>query len=550
MVVIFAYHPYPRPPASRMTSPYPSLIGLHDGFLRSSKRFPEHPALEVQGQCWTYEELRVEASRLAGTLAALPVLTGSLTGILAYRSPTAYAAALGILMSGRGVVPLNPTFPRDRCLAMMEQAQLKVLVLDDRGRQQLDSILERFKSPGVFVLPDSADVSDLSRAWPHHRFLGKADMAAPDDWKPQLTNPENVAYLLFTSGSTGHPKAVPLLHRNLTQFIRKGLHRYQFNQKDRFAQFYDFTWDAHLFELFGCWEYGACLCVPEPSQVLNPDHFIRDKQLTVVDTVPSTGFVMARMGSFKPGRFPSLRLLRLGGEAVPVEQAAAWALAAPQAVIENTYGPTEATVEVTSYVWDPTRSPHEAEQGIMPIGFPYPGIELRVVDERMEEVPEGAEGELLIAGEQVVPGYWNDPERSAASFAVPPGQNKVYYRTGDRVRRPASGQPLCFLGRHDDQIKIYGVRIELGEVEAALRDAAETPWAVALGWPKVPSGAGGIIAFVAQTPVEAPAILQKLKARLPNVMVPREIRVMDRLPVNANGKTDRKLLLSMLESNR
>jgi acyl-CoA synthetase (AMP-forming)/AMP-acid ligase II len=162
-------------------------------------------------------------------------------------------------------------------------------------------------------------------------------------------------------------------------------------------------------------------------------------------------------------------------------------------------------------------------------------------------VPAGADGELLIAGPQVALGYWQDPERTAAAFVVPPGHTERHYRTGDRVRRPASGDALCFLGRTDSQIKVLGRRVELGEVEAAVREASGVDAVVALGWPLTATGAGGIVAFVGDVAVDTDGVLATVRRRLPDYMVPRRIHLLNEIPLNANGKMDRSALRRMLE---
>ena len=166
-----------------------------------------------------------------------------------------------------------------------------------------------------------------------------------------------------------------------------------------------------------------------------------------------------------------------------------------------------------------------------------------VVGDDLLEVPPGGEGELLVAGPQVSAGYWRDPERTAAAFVVPPGRREVHYRTGDRVRRPVGGGPLCFLGRRDHQIKVLGHRVELGEVEAALRDASGVDAVVAVGWPRTATGATGIVGFIGDTTVDGDRVLELVRGRLPSYMVPRELRVLAEIPLNANGKMDRGALL-------
>ena len=189
--------------------------------------------------------------------------------------------------------------------------------------------------------------------------------------------------------------------------------------------------------------------------------------------------------------------------------------------------------EGLAYRWDPERSPGECVRGIVPIGEPIGDTRTLVADD----------GELLLAGPQVTSGYWHDPDRTAEAFVTPPGESQVHYRTGDRVR---SGPPLVYLGRTDDQIKVLGHRVELGEVEAALREVAGVDEAVAVGWPPLDSGAGGIAAFVPDPDADPEELRRELAARLPDYMVPRRIELRERLPLNANGKLDRRALIESL----
>jgi acyl-coenzyme A synthetase/AMP-(fatty) acid ligase len=216
--------------------------------------------------------------------------------------------------------------------------------------------------------------------------------------------------------------------------------------------------------------------------------------------------------------------------------------------VENLYGPTELAIACMFYRWDPARSASEAENGIVPIGEPFPGMVALVADETFREVAPGEDGELLMTGPQMSLGYWRDPEKTAASFVTPPGRGEVYYRTGDRVRRPLDGQPMIYLGRVDNQIKVLGHRVELGEVEAALRELSGIDGVAAFGWPLVAGGASGIEAFMQTESVEAEELLKKVSLRLPLYMVPRKIHCLPVFPLNPNGKIDRKALMKVLET--
>lgn len=528
--------------------------GLHAGFLQSVQRYPQRPALDVDGKVWAYQALYEAAAAIAAALQdCVDAPAAARVGVLAQRSRSMYCGLLGTLMAGHTLVPLNPSFPVSRTAQMIGLAGAAALVVDKAGEGVLDELLGTI-SPGCQVLmPErtAEEVNAWQLRWPQHQFHEVARRPAAN-WQPVSVTPETLAYVFFTSGSTGTPKGVGVQHRNALRFVDMSLERYAsvgLSEQDRFSQFYDITFDSSMFDLYVCWAYGACLCCPSAFEWINPNKYIEAKQLTVTDFVPSTGHALNRGQAWRAGRFPHLRLCRFGGEALSADLAAQLAQAAPNAVVENVYGPTECTVDAAYYRWDPLRGPQESEHGIVPIGFAGPQVGLLIVDDKLECVPQGESGELLISGPQVTPGYWQDPERTAKAFIRLPGQDVVYYRTGDLVRQPTPDAPIVYLGRMDQQIKISGVRIELGEIEQILREVAGAEQAVAIGWPRSDSGATGIVAFIeASTPGDSVALREALKQRLPSVMVPRDIFFLATLPLNVNSKVDRKALLEGLES--
>ena len=539
------------------TSPDDEPYGLHAGFLRSARRYAERPALEVDGQVFSYAQLQTQALAVANALrAGLPSDAPQRVGVLGFRSQPVYGGLLGTLMAGCAAVPLNPGFPSERTKQMMDLAGIAALLVDTKGQALLDTLLAAPTTPLLVILGSAEAALEHAARWPAHRFMA-LDATTPQPVAAVAAvaaiTPDSLAYLFFTSGSTGVPKGVGVLHRNAARFVEMSLERYSadgLDHSDRFSQFYDITFDSSMMDLYVCWALGACLCVPTAIEWVNPNKFIDNKHITAIDIVPSTGHAMNRAGGWRPGRFDKLRLCRFGGEALSAELAAAMAAAAPAALIDNVYGPTECTVDAAYYRWNTATSATECVHGVVPIGVAGPQVGLLVVDADLREVPVGGEGELLISGPQVTPGYWQSPQKTAASFVQLPGSSVVHYRTGDLVRRPADGGPIPYLGRLDYQIKISGVRIELGEVEQALRDAAGTELAVAVGWPPTTSGASGIVAFVvtAAEGFSASAIRYKLKTTLPAVMVPKDIHWLAEMPLNVNGKVDRKALLERLKA--
>jgi|SRR5579871_2943849 len=521
---------------------------LWSGFARSAERFAGRPAVIVEGRTLSYEELGDLARRIAATIQAHPQFSQvPITGLFAYRSPTAFAGVLGALLAGNGYVALNRTFPIERTEVMFARSECRSIVVDSGCLPQFATLLDRSEHPLLVILPDLADVSELRDRWPSHLFVAAGELASPAEWKEPVPNPDAIAYLLFTSGSTGTPKAVMVAHRNLAPFFDYMVNRYGMNEHDRVSQMFDMTFDLSVYDMFMAWERGACLCCPPQKTVINPGKFIRDMGLTVWYCVPSTIAFMKHLGVLKPRHFESVRLSFFCGEPLPVSTASAWLEAAPNTIIENLYGPTETTLTCTYYRWDPRRSPAESEMDIVPIGYPHPGMNTVVVDPNLNEVEPGEVGELLINGPQVSLGYWRDPEKTAAAFIVPPGKSEVFYRTGDRVRRPVGDGPLKYLGRTDFQIKVVGHRVELGEVEAVVRKVSGLDGAIAVGWPLTSTGATGIEMFLEGEVQDKEALRAAVAALLPEYMVPRRFHCMAQLPRNVNNKFDRKAMMKLLE---
>lgn len=520
-------------------------------FLHSAETFPERPALEVGDQTYSYAALAERATAMAATLAReVPQADPPLTAVFAHRSPSAFAGILAALLRGHGYVPLNRSFPVSRTRDMLDRSGARTLIVDGESEAQLDELLTGVASRLCVLLPDRASAAAYRSRWPRHSFVAADDLEDGAAWGGSPpASPGSIAYLLFTSGSTGVPKGVMVTQRNVLHFVGVVADLYGISEHDRFSQTFDTTFDLSAFDMFVPWSRGACVCCLPPSVLMNPGRFIAAKGLTVWFSVPSTAFFMQRLGTLKPGRFLTLRWSLFCGEALPAGIAGAWAEAAPNSVVENLYGPTEVTIACTRYRWDPRSSPAECEGGIVPIGEPLPGTTARVVDERMLEVAPGCDGELILTGPQVAAGYWRDSGRTAKAFVVPPGCSEIHYRTGDRVRRPATGKDLRYLGRFDQQVQVLGHRVELGEVEAALRECAGETMAVALGWPLSERGAEGVVAFLApREALDVEAVRACLARRLPGYMVPREIHLLTEFPLNGNGKIDRKQLLDVLSA--
>ena len=521
---------------------------LWTGFLRSAERFHGRPAVIVDGKTLSYDALRGLACRIAATIQSHTYdAPAPLTAVFAYRSPVAFAGVLGSLLAGHGYVPLNRTFPVHRTQVMLERSECQSMVVDMGSLPQLDQLLPCIRRPLLIVLPDLEDPSRLRQQWPMHVFVSSRDLVPMNLWRQPSVDPDAIAYLLFTSGSTGIPKGVMVAHRNAAAFLEYMVDRYGVTEADRLSQMFDMTFDLSVFDMFVAWEAGACVCCPSQKTLIKPSAFVEEMGLTIWFSVPSTAMFMKQLGMLKPGRFSSLRWSLFCGEPLPVSSATAWLQAAPNSTLENLYGPTELTIACSLYRWDPLRSLAECERGIVPIGYPYPDMDVLVVDEALNEVEPGQQGELLMNGPQMCLGYWKDPDKTAAAFVIPAGKNEIYYRTGDLVRRPVGKAPLTHLGRTDFQVKVLGHRVELGEIEAIVRDASGLEGVVAVGWPETAGGYGGVEVVLEGAPRDAAILRRSIASRLPEYMVPRRFHFMDRLPRNVNGKFDRPAIKGLLD---
>lgn len=528
-----------------------SFRSLIRGFLESAEKFSGRPALVVDSKSLSYASLRGMVCKIAAAIHALQrdQKPFPLVGVFAHRSETAYASVLGSLAAGKGYVPLNPKFPLERTLQMLSLSGCTTLIVGRECFHQLPALLKAADRPLNIILPDTASLKEPPSQNPHHRFLFgnqlPGEEAVSFEENPSTTS---LAYLLFTSGSTGVPKGVPVSQGNVRSYVDYICERYNVSEQDRFSQQFDLTFDLSAHDMFVCWERGACLyCVPEQS-VMAPAKFIRDVQLTMWFSVPSVAGLLSKMRLLSPGIFPSLRCSLFCGEPLSASYARSWQAAAPNSIVENLYGPTEATIAIAHYRWDSQRSPQECVNGIVPIGQIFEGQQFRVTDSRGESVPIGDPGELCLSGSQVTTGYWNNSEKTRQQFVLlPAAGNQLWYRTGDLIKQDSAGN-VCYLGRIDHQVKVRGYRVELQEIESVLRKACGTDQVVSVPWPVNNGSADGVVAFVSGVrDLDKASVLASCSALLPDYMVPKNIYLIDELPLNSNQKIDRGKLASLLE---
>lgn len=501
---------------------------------QTAQTVPDHPAVVVGKATLSYAELARSASALARVLR--PRLVTRRVGILATRSLAAYQGIAGAAWAGATYVPLNLKWPAERLVALMKELALDALVVDRNGARLLDrAVLEA--APKLIIASDDA------AAVPGALRIGELEDRGIEAPAPMPA--EHSAYIMFTSGSTGLPKGVVVSCGSLAAYLHETRKWAGFTTADRVAEAHDVTFDLSVHNMFLAFEAGATLHIMSTLDMMAPQRFVRSNEITAWMSVPTIVAMMRANGLLKDGLFPSLRLSVFCGEPLPIPAVEAWARAAPNSVVENIYGPTECTVVcMRQRLTDPPVA--TPKRNILAIGRPYDNFRVALLDGDQKPVPRGEIGEIALSSAQLSDGYFGKPELTADRFRLIDGER--WYLTGDLGVEDENGV-FHHMGRADNQIKLKGNRIELEEVEMHLRRAAGTDLASVVAWPIVDGSAQGLVAFVAGKDGDGAALQQAMMQSLPRYMVPQRVVFAERLPQNANGKTDRRALAAWLDTD-
>lgn len=516
---------------------------LQDYVTRQAERTPEACAVAMEEECLTYGELERRTNRLARGLREIGCQPGDRVCLLIPKSITAIVAMLAVLKADCVYVPLDSNSPSARLQKIIESCDTPWLLTSASGR----ALAELTTQP----LP-------LRAGWlgdaPLPSFLKpvfcEADLAGLGSEHPSTSNtdPHRTAHILFTSGSTGQPKGVVITHANVHAFLAWAVAFFQMDASDHNSGHSPLHFDLSTFDIYGTFATGAQLHLVPPAANLLPNklaEFIRQSELTQWFSVPSALTYMAKLDAIKAEDFPSLKRLLWCGEVLPTPTLIYLMERLPHVRFTNLYGPTEATI-ASSYYTVP-KLPEDPRARI-PIGQACGGEELLVLDERLHPVPSGQIGDLYIAGQGLSPGYWQDPQKSAAAFLQPDGTpGKRVYRTGD-LAFVGEDRLLYFVGRSDMQIKSRGNRIELGEIEAALNTLDYLSESAVV--PIQTDGFEGTsicCAFATVNGATPSKIREGLRRLLPGYMLPSLWLQFEELPKNKNGKVDRRVLVERFE---
>jgi amino acid adenylation domain-containing protein/non-ribosomal peptide synthase protein (TIGR01720 family) len=517
-----------NPPAEAPLSPRLPFDGgatLHSLFEAQVARRPNAVALMCDGETLTYTQLNAQANRLAHELVRYGVGPDTLVGLCLERSNELVIAVLAILKAGGAYLPIDLAYPAERLAFMLEDAQAPVLLTQSKLAGNLP--------------PTQAGVICIEEVL--------ARRSSPDEETnlPPSSGPDHLAYVLYTSGTTGKPKGTLITHRNVARLFPATEHWYQFNERDVWTLFHSCAFDFSVWEIWGALLYGGRVVVVPFLVSRSPEAFyelLAKEQVTVLNQTPSAFRQLIQAEETTGQKELALRYVIFGGEALEMQSLRPWfdrhGDQKPRLV--NMYGITETTVHVT---YRPI-SKGDLNSGSV-IGVPIPDLQVYILDAQRQPVPIGVPGEMYVGGAGLARGYLRRPELTEGRF-VPdhltgrPGSR--LYRTGD-LARFLPGRDIEYLGRIDHQVKIRGFRIELGEIESVLCQHPAVREAVVIAREDVP-GAKRLVGYlVASKPApEVSAIREHLKKKLPEYMVPAGFVFLEKLPLTNNGKVDQKAL--------
>ncbi|MCM3538297.1 non-ribosomal peptide synthetase [Priestia endophytica] len=499
---------------------YSSENMIQTVFEKQVKKTPEAIAVIYENEQMTYKELDERANQLAHYLQKRGVGPDSLVGVYMERSTQMMVALLGILKSGGAYVPLDPTYPESRLRYILEDASIEVLVTQEKLKnlgisQRIETIC--MNQDGTAIEKEESTVCTSS-------VTGR-----------------NLAYVMYTSGSTGNPKGVMIEHHSVINYLEWMQHQYPLSEKDVILQKTPFSFDVSVWELFWGLSVGACVSILPPGGEKDPSiiaEVIEKHQVTIVQFVPSMLSVFLEHFNHIELKLKcsSVRHVFSGGEELSsglVRRFQQQWNQSGRVKLTNFYGPTEATIYVNAFDIQPN-------QEFVSIGQPIQNTQLYVLDQNQRLQSVGVEGELYIGGAGLARGYLNRPKLTAERFVPHPFQlGERLYRTGDSVRYLTDGN-LEFIGRMDHQVKMRGFRIELGEIEATLEKYSSIKEAVVLVREDRP-GDQRLVAYVISDG-NIKKWREYLQNHLPNYMIPAHLVELEQFPLTPNGKIDRKAL--------
>ncbi|MFH6769256.1 AMP-binding protein [Gaetbulibacter aquiaggeris] len=478
----------------------------------------ENNAFFLNDVFYSYKDFAQEISNIRAVLKKKTKKNELNIGLVSNNDVQTYASIIALWMEGKAYVPLNPEFPIERNTSIIKQAEILTI---------LDSSKSIIYSGHQTILTKKLDQTKIDLT--PNEFLNDA-----------------LAYILFTSGTTGVSKGVPITFGNLAGLTDAFWElNYPYNNQDKCLQMFELTFDfsvmAYLFPLLK----GACIYTIPKDQIKYSYIYelMEDHGLTILPMVPSILHYLRPY--FNEILCENVKLSLFCGEALPLDITEEWSNCIPNASIANVYGPTECTVFCTDYTYKRGAN-NKTDNGILSVGKDMKNTVTIIVDDNNNEVPTGEKGELCLSGSQLTPGYWKNEEKNKEVFFYKEknGSETRFYRTGDLCRIDEDGD-ILYLGRVDFQAKIQGFRVELSEIEFHAKQAIEKTNIAAIAFPNNLNNTTEVGLVIESEKFETNDLLDYMKKKMPQYMIPSQIRFIDSFPLNTNGKTDRNKLKNL-----
>jgi amino acid adenylation domain-containing protein len=512
-------------------------MDLIHGFLSSSaERTPNATAVVDRSGAITYGELDAASDRLASRLIELGVGIGDRVGLYLNKSIDAVIAIYGVMKAGAAYVPIDPSSKEARAVYIANNCGVDVLV-SATNKKHLWAAFGEGGVRHVICMDGPGEEVEGITTYPREWVDSATPMALP-----RLIS-QDLAYILYTSGSTGQPKGVMLSHQNCLSFVKWAVDEFAVTSQDRLSSHAPFHFDLSTFDLYAAAIAGAPVyLVPKSVSMLPVEvkKFIETNQISVWYSVPSILTMLVELGGLEVGDLPTLRTLLFAGEVFPTKYLSRLMKLLPHVQFANLYGPTETNV-CTGYT---VPEPPDEDAPPISIGGAITNVETFVVDEQNRIVEAGQVGELLVRGPTVMAGYWGDADLTAKKLIpspIPRHLGDPVYRTGDLVEEQEGGI-YRFIGRRDNQIKSRGYRIELGDIEAALSAHPAVLEVVVVAIPDE-MVSNRIVGFASVSEgLSDSELLRFCAERVPNYMVPESMHIRAELPKTSTGKIDRRAL--------
>ncbi len=523
-----------------------------ENLLNNFKNFPRRNAFFIKDRFYTYATFENCISVICRQISDTVGPGEQYVGIVTYDDLETYASVYALWFLGKAYVPLNPENPRERNMEIIRQVGIRTLLTSESATVASVlpatgiSILDTTSVPRKDHVPDTEKSLSLMDPGPGEEKSTPGIQPGKEEAGSlplKKVSKDADAYVLFTSGSTGNPKGVPISRHNLDSFVTSFIGAgYQLDENDRFLQIYDLSFDASVHCFSVPLTVGGCVYTVPRNQIkyLYAYQLMKEHELTFVKMPPST--LSYLQPYFKSIHLEQLRYCLLGGEAFSAQLAERWAPCVPYAQIQNVYGPTEFTVNSHIYTWESAVKEEKSSNGIVSIGKCFGDTVAMVAGKDMEPLGDNEKGELCLSGNQQTRGYWKDEEQTRIAFFERnvDGVKRRFYRTGDLVYRDKDGDYM-YLGRLDSQVQIQGYRVELSEIEKHAGTFLEGTNVVVI--PRVNENqVTELFLFVENTSRSTREIYLYLEKSLPGYMLPREIIILGTFPKSAGGKINRAAL--------